>query len=230
MAVMIAWRWITWIDWFGLSGSTFNERIANRLWWTRTDGAVIDGMADGCIAARTRAWINAFGVRAGLVARTIRADGAFGVATGTKRITVITRYTFAHGIFVGLTAHGVQTAWRWITWIAAIDWLLALHHYDTMTECVAGGSRWTRTDRYVIGDRAHGFDAASARTWILTAITYACLVHWTVRVADTFGATAFVWISMVFGYTFADGVFVVNTTMGVDAAWRWIAWILFGFV
>lgn len=34
MSVMVAWRWIAWVNWFSLYGFAFNEWITSSLWWT----------------------------------------------------------------------------------------------------------------------------------------------------------------------------------------------------
>lgn len=227
MAIQIAWWRIAWINWF--SGFTFDKWIANCLRWTRTDWTVVEGVADGCIAACARTWVNAFCIDAGLIARTIWTDCTFWMAAVSRRISVIARNTFTNSVLVALTTHCVQTAWRRIAWIAnATDWLYVFHHF-AMTECIARCSSWTRTNRNVIGHRAHGLDAANAWARISAAITYASFVHWAIRIADAFGPTTFIRITMIFRNTFANGIFVLDTAVGIDAARRWIAWVFLGF-
>lgn len=99
-----------------------------------------------------------------------------------------------------------------------------------MLEGVAGGALGTRANRNVVEHGAEGVGAANADAWVDAAVAHARLVHGAVRVAGTFGATAVVRVAVVVAHAFADGVVVVDATMGVVTARRRIAWVqrLFG--
>lgn len=65
-AIRSTWRWITGFN-FGVCWFAGGKRITNHIVHTRTNGAVVDGVALGTIPADSRAWIRAFIVDACLI-------------------------------------------------------------------------------------------------------------------------------------------------------------------
>lgn len=92
-------------------------------------------------------------------------------------------------------------------------------HRRTMAEGVSGQVIGTRADGYVIDNATNGVNATDSWTGILAFIVDASPVHGTVRVSDTFRSTAVIWITMVFGNAFANGVCAFRMALGIGTAW-----------
>lgn len=110
-AVLATGRRIARID--GIAGRFAGaERIADHVGGTRADGIVVERVALGTVAADARARIDAPMVGAGAIARTVRRDGALGMAAGTGRCALEAGHAFADGRLAARpgAAHGVLAA------------------------------------------------------------------------------------------------------------------------
>lgn len=65
--------------------------------------------------------------------------------------------------------------------------------------------------------------AADARTWILTLVTYARLIRWTVGAKHAFGSATLIGISLVFINALAGGGSIAFNALSIGATWRWLA-------
>lgn len=225
-AIVIAWRWLTWIDfvtlWFA-----FDEWIADRSIWTRTNRTVIHRFACGSIAAHIWARIDAFIIHAGLCSFTIGANYTFGMATSTSWSSIVARNAFADGRIARRTTNRIYSARRWIAWILRAQWFFAFHHDHAATEGVTSCARRTRTNRNVIRYGANCFGTAYANTWILTFVANARFAHRTIGISRTLWATSFVRIAMIFARALTHGMIIFNATTCIISAWCWNAWIFF---
>lgn len=78
----------------------------------------------------------------------------------------------------------------------------------------------------MINRMTDGCVSANTRTWVNALVVHAGLVSSTIRANGTFWMTAgSEWIAVVAGNAFAHSVVIDVTAYGVQAAWRWIAWI-----
>lgn len=93
---------------------------------------------------------------------------------------------------------------------------------------IAGIAVSAGTDRIVFDDSAIGISAAGAGTGILAFLIHASERERTVRARHAFGATCG-WATDVVRQTRTDRLVVINATLTVGPARRWIADILRSF-
>jgi len=92
-------------------------------------------------------------------------------------------------------------------------------HGLTVSEWVSGISQLTAACRYVIDDFANRINTACSWTRILTSVSYASSIGYTIRIDYAFGSTTFVRISVEIGQA-STGSWARNfATHSIRATW-----------
>lgn len=209
------------------TGLAAHEGIAGEAVGTRADRIVVDDLAAGVDAARSRARVLAALGDTGEVVRAVRVGDALGLA-GDVRIAAETREADAGASVALVAALGVRTARARIADVDSFGWLLANdgRYGHAGRERVAGVPFAADADRHVVGDAALGVRAARVGARVLAPVAHAALVARAVRVQHALRPARRVRIASVVRRAFTFGRSTDVSAFGVQSTRRRVAGLL----
>lgn len=179
-----------------------HERIAGEPVGARADRVVIDHLAAGVDAARSRARILTTLGDARHVVRAVRVGDALRFA-GHVRIAAQSRQTDAQAPVALIAALGVRSARIGIAYVHSFgDRFSDDRNRCARRERIASEAFATDADRHVIGDTALGVRAAGVGAGILATVAHAALVARAVGVEHALRPAGSVRIAAVVGRAF----------------------------
>lgn len=221
-AVRSARVWLTRVLWHGSLLATVDERIASVALQATANGYVVRDIALRVLSTNSWARIHALLVQASLGGRAIGTQSTFRAATGVC-VAVVIRQATADSV----PALGIGTARLQVARIGTEWWRFGrrFDNLHTLDERIAGKSSAAGADGKMVLNAALGIDSAGAVARIATFLGDAGSIRGTVRVHNALGS-AVGWRSNVVGQAGAGGLFVAHSALGIQSAWRWLAWSL----